>query len=163
MTPRELQSVLEEFYIERLTLLMRHESAARLVTDYDVNNAYQYIISREETHISWLQAAIVDLGGQIPPDPSRPNVSTSRKGDAAVLELAADDARANRQFVDKWTHRVEQVTNARHKGMLRVILGEMLEHTRMFEQAAEGRKDITGKAMDIHERRGTVLAARWVE
>ena len=160
---RELETLLEEFYLERLTLLMRHEAAARLVTDYDVNNAYQYMINREETHVSWLQHAIVDLGGQIPRDPPLPTASTSRKGDDAVLGLAADDARANQQFVDKWTVRIEQVTNARHKGMLRVILGEMLEHRRLFEQAAEGRKDLTGTAMDIHERRGKVLAARWVE
>jgi len=31
--------------------------------------------------------------------------------------------------------RVEQVSDARHRGMLRVILGEMLEHRRLFEQA----------------------------
>ena len=36
------------------------------------------------------------------------------------------------------------MTNARHKGMLKVVLGEMLEHKRLFEQAAEGRTDIIG-------------------
>jgi hypothetical protein len=142
---------------------MRHEAGARLVTDYDVNNAYQYIISREETHISWLQHAIVDLGGPIPDDPSLPTVTTTRKGNDVVLELSGEDARCNQQFVDAWRDRIEQVTNARHHGMLRVILGEMLEHTRIFEQAADGRTDIIGKAMDIHERRGKVLATRWVE
>lgn len=163
MTPTGLQQLLEQFYVERLALLLRHEAAARLVTDYDVNNAYQYIISREETHISWLQHAVVDLGGQIPPDPPRPNVTTSRKGNDAVLELAADDARTNRQFVDKWTDTIEQVTNARHKGILRVILGEMVEHERIFEQSSQGRTDITGKAMAIHTRRGQVMATRWIE
>jgi hypothetical protein len=141
---------------------MRHEAAARLIGDYDVNNAYQYIINREETHISWLQHALVDLGAQVPGDPSAPTVSSSRKGDDAVSELTGEDARLNHQFVEKWRDRIEQVTHARHKGMLRVVLGEMLEHERLFEQAAQGRRDIIGKPMDIHERRGRVLATRWV-
>ena len=42
------------------------------------------------------------------------------------------------QFVEKWRPKVETVTNARHKGMLKVILGEMLEHKRLFDQAAAG-------------------------
>ena len=162
MTPSELQQVLRDFYLGRLALLIRHESAARLIGDYDVNNAYQNIIGREETHISWLQHALVDLGAEVPADPSAQDVKTSRKGDAAVAELTGEDARLNQQFIDKWHDKIEHVTNARHQGMLRVILGEMLEHKRTFEQSAEGRRDIIGKSMDIHERRGTVLGTRWV-
>jgi hypothetical protein len=162
VTPTELQQLLRDFYLERLALLMRHEAAARFVGDYDVNNAYQYIISREETHVSWLQHALLDLGGEIPPDPPAPSVSASGKGDEAVAHLSGADASLNRQFTDKWRTRIEQVANARHKGMLNVILGEMLEHERLFEQAAAGRRDIIGKSMDIHERRGTVLGTRWV-
>ena len=163
MTPSELQDLLREFYLERLALLMRHEAAARHVTDYDVNNAYQYIISREETHISWLQQALVSMGAALPEDPALPTVDPLGKGKDAAFGLYADDARANGQFVNKWRDRIEHVTNARHRGMLRVILGEMLEHQRLFEQAAEGRTDIIGKPMDIHVRRGKVLATRWVE
>ena len=44
---------------------MRHEDVAQLVTDYDINNAYQYIIAREETHVSWLQHALLDLGAPL--------------------------------------------------------------------------------------------------
>jgi rubrerythrin len=162
VTPTELQQLLREFYLERLTLLMRHEGAARFVTDYDINNAYQYIISREETHISWLQHALVDMGAELPATPSSQDVKPSRKGDEAVRELTSADARGNKEFVEKWRGRIEAVTNARHKGMLRVILGEMLEHERLFDQASEGRTDIIGKPMAIHERRGKVLATRWV-
>ncbi len=162
VTPTELQQLLQEFYVERLALLMRHEAAARFVTDYDVNNAYQNVISREETYISWLQHALVDLGAELPATPAAEDVKPSRKGAAAVLELAGEDARRNKQFVDKWRERIEQVTHARHQGMLRVILGEMLEHERLFEQASQGRTDIIGKPMTIHERRGKVLADRWV-
>jgi hypothetical protein len=163
VTPAELQQLLREFYLERLTLLMQHEAAARFITDYDVNNAYQYIISREETQVSWLQHALLGTGVEIPPDPPRPVVKPTRKGNDAVLELSGLDARANRAFVDKWHDRIEQVTNARHKGMLRVILGEMLEHGRLFEQASEGRTDIIGTALPINERRGIVVDTRWIE
>jgi hypothetical protein len=163
VTPSELQGLLREFYLERLALLMRHEAAARHVTDYDVNNAYQYIISREETHISWLQHALVLLGEPLPPDPSLPTVSALSKDKDAAFKLYAEDAHGNQQFVDKWRDRIEHVTNARHKGMLRVILGEMLEHERLFEQASEGRTDIIGTAMAIHVRRGKVMPTRWVE
>lgn len=163
MTPTELQQLLREFYLERLALLLQHEAAARYITDYDVNNAYQFIIAREEMHVSWLQHALLDVGVEIPPDPPRPDIRPTRKGDEAVLELAANDARDNERFVEKWRDRVEQVTHARHKGMLRVILGEMLEHRRMFAQAAQGRTDIIGTRLPIHERRGRVLPTRWVE
>ena len=98
MNPLELQHLLREFYLERLSLLMMHESGARFVSDYDVNNAYQYIINREETHVSWLQHALLDVGLAIPNDPSRPDVKPSRKGNEAVLEIAGNDARANQAF-----------------------------------------------------------------
>jgi hypothetical protein len=159
----ELQQLLREFYLERLSLLMEHESAARFISDYDVNNAYQYIISREETHVSWLQHALLDVGLEMPPDPPRPDVKPSRKGQDAVIELAANDARSSLEFVNKWRDPIDHVTNARHKGMLGVILGEMLEHRRLFEQAAEGRTDIIGKALPINERRGKVIDTRWIE
>jgi hypothetical protein len=163
VTPTELQTLVKDFYFERLALLMQHESVARHMSDYDVNNAYQYVIAREETHVSWLQHALLDLGVPIPADPSRPDSKPSAKGKDAVLELSATDGRDNRQFVEKWRDRVEHVTHARHQGMLRVILGEMLEHARLFEQASQGRTDIIGKALPIHTRRGQVIGTRWIE
>jgi hypothetical protein len=163
VTPTELQGLIRDFYLERLALLMQHEAAARHVSDYDINNAYQYVIAREETHVSWLQHALLDVGGSLPADPAPPSVKPARKGSDAVAELSAADARANQQFVDKWRDRVERVTNARHKGMLRVILGEMLEHKRLFEQASQGRTDIIGTHLPINERRGKVIDTRWVE
>ena len=163
MNPTELQQLIRDFYLERLELLMEHESAARFVSDYDVNNAYQYIISREETHVSWLQQALLGMGAEIPPDPAAPDVRATRKGNDAVLELSANDARSNAEFVTKWRDRIDGITNARHKGMLEVVLGEMLEHRRLFEQASEGRTDIIGTALPINERRGTVIDRRWIE
>ena len=163
MTPTDLQTLLREFYLDRLALLMRHESSARFVSDYDVNNAYQYVINREETHVSWVQQALLAVGQEIPKDPAIPDIKPSRKGNDAVLELASGDAQANQQFVDKWRSRVDKVTNARHKGMLGVVLGEMLEHQRLFAQASEGRTDIIGTALAINERRGKVIDRRWIE
>ena len=163
MTPTDLQTLLREFYLDRLALLMRHESSARFVSDYDVNNAYQYVINREETHVSWVQQALLAIGQEIPKDPAVPDIKPSRKGNDAVLELASGDAQANQQFVDRWRSRVDKVTNARHKGMLGVVLGEMLEHQRLFAQASEGRTDIIGTALAINERRGKVIDRRWIE
>jgi hypothetical protein len=163
VTPPELQVLIRDFYLERLSLLLQHEAAATHISDYDVNNAYQYVIAREETHVSWLQHALLDLAAAMPPEPPRPDVKPSRKGRDAVLELSAADGRDNRQFVERWRERVERVTHARHKGMLRVVLGEMLEHARLFDQAAAGRTDIIGTALPIHARRGHVIGTRWVE
>jgi hypothetical protein len=163
VTPSQLNALLREFYLERLAVLMRHEAAARFVSDYDVNNAYQNVIAREETHVSWLQHALLNAGDQLPPDPAAPVVTPTRKGREAMLQLAGEDARTNSAFVAKWRPRVDGVTNARHKGMLVVILGEMLEHARLFEQAAAGRTDIIGTALKINERQGGVIATRWLE
>ena len=54
------------------------------------------------------------------------------------------------------------MTNARHRGMLRVILGEMLEQKRFFEQALAGRNDLLGRRADGMGTPGKVLSTRWV-
>ena len=78
----DLEHLIRDFYVARLALLMRHEEVARHVSDYDVNNAYQYIINREETHVSWLQHALLDLRGAIPADPAGTALAAPGKGDA---------------------------------------------------------------------------------
>jgi hypothetical protein len=155
-----LADLIRDFYLERVAQLMRHEDVAATITDYDINNAYQYIVAREETHLSWLQHALLDLGAPQPQDPAR-GPALSAKGDA-WKSFAADDARGNAQFVEKWRPAVETVTNARHQGMLKVILGEMLEHKRLFDQAAAGRRDLIGKSLDINDHSGDVMATRFV-
>src|SRR5207248_7621078 len=57
-----------------------------------------------------------------------------------------EDARDAQAFVDRWGPRVEAMTNARHRGMLRVVLGETLEQKRFFEQALAGRTDLLGRS-----------------
>ena len=160
MSAQPLADLIRDFYLERVRLLMRHEDVATVVTDYDANNAYQYIVAREETHLSWLLHALLDLGAPIPADPSR-GTAPSAKGDS-WKGLAGDDARGNAQFVEKWRPLIEGVTNARQRGMLNVILGEMLEHKRLFDQAAEGRKDLIGKSLEINDHSGTVMPVRFV-
>ena len=66
MQPDELKKFLTDFAAERLALLQRHEAAARVVGHYDFNNTYQYVIAREETHLSWLQSALAELGAALP-------------------------------------------------------------------------------------------------
>ena len=46
--------------------------------------------------------------------------------------------------------------------MLKVMLGEMLEHKRLFDQAASGRKDLLGTSLAINDHSGVVMAARWI-
>ena len=160
MSEQPLADLIRDCYVERVKLLMRHEDVAQVVTDYDINNAYQYIINREETHLSWLQHALLDVGAGLAADPSRGAAIASVKGDA-WRSLCGEDARGAAQFVEKWRPKVETVTHARHKGMLKVILGETLEHSRLFEQAAAGRRDLIGKSLEINDHSGNVMTARW--
>ena len=163
-----LLKVLTEFAAERIALLNRHEAGARVVGQYDFNNAYQYIISREETHLTWLRNALGEVGAPLPGPAAAlplPQVGSSKKGrdgggDAAVL---SDDARQLRAFVEKWRPRLDDVTHARHRTMLNVILGESLEHAHLFEQAAGGFLDLLGRRTGGVARVGEVMPTRWVE
>lgn len=163
VTSTALQQLLGELYLERLGLLIRHERSAQVMDDYDINNAYQYVLAREETQVSWLQHALLDLGSDVPPDPPAAAAHEVGKRGPVPSDIAREDARLNDQFIAKWRDRVEAITNARHKGMLKVILGEMAEQRRFFEQAAAGNTDLLGKAMPKDEHAGKVLATRWVE
>jgi hypothetical protein len=158
VTPSDLAPLLAECYTDRLALLQRHLASAVHVGDYDVNNAYQYIVAREETHVYWLHRALLDVGAAVPSAPSTPAVAK-----AAIAELAAADGRANAAFVDKWAPRVRGVSHARHRKMLEVVIGEVQEHRRLFEQAADGRTDIIGRSLPDADHRGVVLGTRWVE
>ena len=158
--------LVEEFHREKLAIMLRHQAHARLVGQYDANNTYQYVVNREDVQLSWLAKAIADLGGadpastadDIPPADGKPSAT------GAVQTLFESDAREAQAFVERWRPRVESVTNARHRGMLEVILGETIEHQRFFEQALAGRTDLLGRRGDAAgPARGTVLAARWVE
>ena len=165
----ELQSLLTEFAEGRVALVERHEASARAVSHYDFNNTYQYIISREETHLSWLQNALAEYKAVLPaagssalPAPEAPK--TGRKVEASAFRsILEDDAGSLGAFVEKWRPRVGHMTHARHRNMLNVILGESMEHKRFFEQAAAGFEDLLGRRTPDAERVGGVLPTRWLE
>jgi hypothetical protein len=158
----ELLSLLRDFYRHKLVMRQRHVAAARHVSHYDFNNAYQYVIAREDVQLNWLQDAVSDLGGQVE-DVTEPQIQPARKGDPAQAELIAADRDAAQAFVDTWEPRLEEMPNARHRSMLRVILGETLEHKRFFEQALAGRTDLLGRRADGAGTGGGVLPERWME
>ncbi len=159
----DLVRVLSDFYRDRLALVTRHEAGARQVTEYDFNNTYQYIINREEQHLQWLRQALRDLGASTPEPASAPAVPAGGNGRDLSEAIAGDDARLLGEFVERWRDRVETVTNARIRIMLRVILGESLEHQRMFEQASAGNLDLLGRRTGGPRVPGAaVMSSRWV-
>ena len=165
----DLQQLLTEFAAARLGIIERHEASARAVSHYDFNNTYQYVINREETHLSWLQNALAEYGAVVPaagasalPAPAAPKVGKKIEP-SAFRDILDDDAKYLGAFVEQWRPRVEHVSHARHRGMLNVILGESMEHKRLFEQAAAGFEDLLGRRTGGVERVGAVLPTRWQE
>ena len=164
----DLKTFLSDFAAERLAILERHEAGARVMGHYDFNNTYQYVISREETHLQWLQNALAEFDVPLPGAASAiavPPVEKSRRKAApeAYRAILDDDAARLGEFVARWRPRVEGLSHARHRLMLGVILGESLEHQRLFAQAAGGMEDVLGKRTAGAARVGEVLPARWQE
>ena len=163
----ELRQLLTDFTAERLAILQRHEASARVVSHYDFNNTYQYVIAREETHIAWTQNALAEFGIALPAPTAALPIPDAPKGKklqpAAFRPILEEDARTLRAFVDRWRSRVEAMTHARHRTMLNVVLGESLEHVRLFEQGAAGDEDLLGRRTSLAERVGAVLPHRWME
>jgi hypothetical protein len=154
--PAETRALLEGIYRDKLALRQRHVAAARRVSHYEFNNAYQYVINREDVHLQWLAEAIAASGGTLA-EVAEPDVS----GDLTAI-MAEDRERAG-LFVDQWKDRVGAVSNARHRTMLGLMLGETLEQQRFFAQAVAGRTDLLGPRADGMGTGGGVLPTRWVE
>ena len=159
----DLVTLLQEFYGDKLVMMLRHAAAARVVPQYDANNTYQYIINREETQLGWIAKAIQELGGAVR-DGAEAGRTIAGKGAQATHGAIEEDARDAQAFVDRWRPRVDAMKNARHAKMLRVVLGEVLEAKRFFEQALAGRTDLLGRRADTLEpASGKVLPERWIE
>jgi len=168
MKQTELLEILTPFTAERLALLQRHEAGAQVVSHYDFNNAYQYVVNREETHVQWLQSALAEAGAAMPmssgalPVPAVPK--QGKKVDPAAFRgVLEDDVRNLKTFVERWRAKVAGMSQNRHRIMLDVILGESAEHLRLFEQAASGFEDLLGKRTGGVVRQGGVLPNRWQE
>jgi hypothetical protein len=156
-------ALLQEFYREKLDMLLRHQAGSRLIGQYDQNNTYQYIVNRDETQLSWVGKAIEQLGGTLT-DEAEPLREAKGKGTEAARHIIDEDGRDAQAFVDQWRPRIAHMTNARHAKMLDVILGEVLEQKRFFEQALAGRTDLLGRRAGVLEpSHGVVLPTRWIE
>ncbi len=157
----DLAALLQEFHAEKLSALLRHQAGARSIQQYDINNTYQYIINREETQLSWLARALAEYGvtAQTQAEPDR----AAKPGSGCRAADCGGRRARGRAFVERWRPRVEAIADARHRGMLRVILGETLEQKRFFDQALAGQFDLLGRrTSDVGARVGKVLPDRWI-
>ena len=164
MKPADLAAILLAFHRDKLTLRQRHVAVAKQVSDYNANNTYQYVINREDLHLSWLEAALAELDATPAdvPEPSLPSLVWNENS----LSLTVQDAEDAAAFVAAWRPRVEGITHARHRNLLNVILGETLEQKRFFDQIAAGRQDELGRRSNGPGSPGTgngVLGVRWIE
>jgi hypothetical protein len=159
VTSSELLTLLQDFYRDTLQLLLSRQANARSVGAYDANNAYQQVLGRQDVHLRWISDAIASLGGQVSDVPSGevPNPVAEKN---QTLQLIEADAVAQREFIKRWEPQLASITNARHRKMLELILGEMREHLRLFQQALEGRTDLLGRHADGKELSGVVMPAR---
>jgi hypothetical protein len=155
------RALLQEAYRDRLALLKRHVDGATRMADYEFNNTYQYVIGREEIHVQWLRDAVVDLGADVPADVAA-LPSPEGKGVAGERAILEDDLANGNAFVAKWKPRLAEVRNVRHRKVLDVIVGEVIEQTRFFELALAGRDDLLGTRMPGASTGDGVLPVRWM-
>jgi hypothetical protein len=160
--PSEILQRLLDACVEKAAVQRRHVAVARVIGQYDLNNTYQYIIAREDQHLSWLADAVRDLGGTVPAG-QHPETPPPVKGEAAVTSLVQADAAALEAVEASWRPRVAEISHARHRLMLELMLGEMLEQARLLRQAAAGVIDLLGRRTGGARTPGSVLGTRWVE
>ena len=164
MKPTDLLGILREFHREKLALRQRHVAVAKQISSYNANNTYQYVINREDVHLSWLEAALAELN--VTPDAVGEPTLPARGKKESVAPLVQQDAREADAFVSKWRPRLDDITNARHRTMLQLVLGETLEQKRFFDQVAAGNEDALGRRANGPGSPGTgdgVLGVRWIE
>jgi hypothetical protein len=162
--PTDLSAILLQFHRDKLTLRQRHVAVAKKVSEYNANNTYQYVINREDVHLSWLEAALTELDATpaVVPEPPMPSLVWNE----SFISLVEQDAQDAGAFVAAWRPRLSAITHERHRNMLNVILGETLEQKRFFDQIAAGRLDELGRRSNGPGSPGTgdgVLGVRWIE
>jgi hypothetical protein len=161
--PQADLALLTALHLDKLAARQRHVAVARLVSDYEFNNAYQYVINREDTHLQWLEAAITDLGGT-PGNVGEPTVTAAAgKKDATFLPLVAEDSKGAAALVATWRTKSAEITSDRHRKLAGVILGETLEHKRFFDQMLKGQDDLLGRRMKGASTGDGVMPVRWVQ
>ena len=159
MKAGDLLVLLRAIHQDKAALWRRHEAGARRVGRYAFNNTYQYIIARELTHLGWLRDAIEGMGGAVPDPPAAPAINPAW----SEREIISADLDAVRGFVERWRTEVEAATNARHRLMLTLLMGETREQQRFLEQALANRADLLGRRTSGPETAGSVVSTRWME
>jgi hypothetical protein len=162
----DLPALLHEFYRDKLAEMLRHIAGARLISQYDANNTYQYVINREETQLTWVGQSILELGGGVDSSGVEPERKPQGKAAAAANAVLDEDVRTAQEFLDRWRPRVEAMSDVhnRQRNMLNVILNETVEQKRFFEQARAGRTDLLGRRTEgVGKLVGEVMATRWIE
>jgi hypothetical protein len=129
----DLLVLLRAIYQDKAALWRRHEAGARRVGRYVFNNTYQYVIAREDTHLAWLRDAIVGMGGTLSDLPLTSAVDPT--GSGRDHQRGSD---ALRGFIERWRTKIDAVSNARHRLMLTLLMGET-PRSRFLEQALAGR------------------------
>lgn len=162
MKNSEQLSFLLDFYRDRLALLNRHVEGAKFVSDYEFNNTYQYIIEREWAHVTWVRQAIEDVAGTAPSDNIPVLAVPGGSGEQRQAAIMSDDVAQMDAFHKRWKDRIATLPNARNRTMLSVILGEVLEHKRFFEQARAGNDKLLGTRMPGASTGDGVLPTRWI-
>jgi hypothetical protein len=162
VTNAELTALLQDFYRSKAAIRERHVAGATRVENYDFNNTYQYVINREDAQLSWLRTALQELGTG-PTDTTAAIDLPHGKGADGERAVIEDDARLSREFAERWAAPVQNMSHARHRRMLEVILGETREQQRFFEQMLRGREDLLGRRHKSPGTGGGVLPTRWVE
>ena len=159
--------LLIELHRDILKARQRHVAVAKLVSDYEFNNAYQYLINREDTHLQWLEAGIADLGGApaaVPEQTVTAAAATSKKDlNSKFLPLVAEDSKSAGDLVTKWRPKAAGIHSDRHRKLAGVILGETLEQKRFFDHMLAGQDDLLGRRMKGASTGDGVMPVRWVE
>jgi hypothetical protein len=153
--PADALALLEAIYRDKLALRQRHVAAARSVSAYEFNNAYQYVINREDVHLTWLSEAIADAGGTLA-EVAEPEIT------GGPTRIMAEDRELAGAFVARWKDKIAALSNARHRTMLGLMLGETLEQQRFFALGVAGETDLLGRR-EGGRARGAVLPTRWVD
>ena len=155
--------LLREIHHDKMVMYLRHIAVARLVSDYEFNNAYQYVINREDVHLTWLEAAIIEFGGT-PDTVDAPHVDAAMgKKNEKFLPLVAEDAKQAQQFVTRWKPRAGYIRSDRHRKLVGVIIGETAEQERFFDQVVAGQDDLLGRRMPGASTGDGVMSVRWIE
>jgi Mn-containing catalase len=163
--PNEDLALLTELHRDKFVERQRHVAVAKLVSDYEFNNAYQYVINREDTHLTWLEAAIEDLGGTptTVPEPSVEAIFAKKNTNERFMPHVIEDSKTAAALVAKWRPKSAAIQSDRHRKLAGVILGETLEQKRFFDQMLSGQDDLLGRRMKGASTGDGVMPVRWVE